>query len=137
MYAALASFGQGHLASAASIWADALVGSIQVGNLRGAAGSVEGNAYIDIHRGEFEIATWRLGAAAAVRERSSLPLFKFWRSHHAAACAAARSALGEGEFERAFSQGARARVETAINQSLARLQQYASLLQATNKPVGS
>jgi non-specific serine/threonine protein kinase len=137
MYAGLASFGLGDLARAASIWADALVRSIQVRNIRGAAGSVEGNAYIDVRRGEFETAAWRLGAAESVRERSCLPLFKFWRPHHAQACAAARTALGDKEYDRAFSQGRRSRIETALNQTLSSLQQYAVSSQVANSAVGS
>jgi predicted ATPase/DNA-binding winged helix-turn-helix (wHTH) protein len=128
MYAGLASFGLGRLSNSAAIWSDALVRSIQVHNIRGAAGSIEGSAYIDVERGEYETAAWRLGAAQGVRERSSLPLFEFWRAHHARACEAARAALGEDEYERSFSQGARARVETAINQAHARLQHYAMTL---------
>jgi non-specific serine/threonine protein kinase len=128
MYAGLASFGQDDLRKAAAIWADAMVGSIQVRNIRGAAGSIEGSAYIDVQRGEFATAAWQLGAAQTVRERSSLPLFKFWRPHHAQACAAARAGLGDEEYERSFQQGARGRVEIAINQAHTRLQQYAAKL---------
>ena len=127
MYAGLCSYALGDLPAAASMWSQSLQRSIRLRHVRGAAGSIEGTAYLDIRRGEFATGAWGLGAAQAVRDATSMPLLEFWRPHHAAAVAAAREALGSAQFEQAWAQGAHVRTETAVNQAVSRLRQHATL----------
>lgn len=122
MYVGLAAFGSGDPARAATLWNEAMARSIELRHLRGSAGAIEGAAYLAASRGEASTAAWLLGAAAAIRAQSA-PLFGFWHPYHDEACHGARAALGEADYAREYSQGARTRFEVAVNLAHAWLRQ--------------
>jgi predicted ATPase/DNA-binding winged helix-turn-helix (wHTH) protein len=129
MYIGLSLFRLGDYAAAAREWQEALRNANAVSHLRGAAGSVEGCAYIAERCGHAEEACRFLGAAEQIRQRAQSPLFSFWYRHHAAAQAALRSQLGDACYQTAVLAGARMHSEDAINQAALRLRQFGQSLE--------
>ena len=91
---------------AAGQWLDAMRNAVAVGHSRGAAGSIEGCAYIAERRDKWVQACRLLSAAAEIRKRTEMPLFSFWYRHNEAANAALRSSLGRQGYETAIAEGA-------------------------------
>jgi non-specific serine/threonine protein kinase len=107
---ALQRFYLGDFAGAAQDWLSDLEGFTRFQNWRGAAGCVEGTAYLAVERGEPAMAARFLAAAARVRELTGAPLFVQWRKAQELARLKARDALGD-VFEPAQRDGAVARFE--------------------------
>lgn len=124
MYIGLSLFRRGDFAATALEWREAMHNANSVGHLRGAAGSVEGCAYIAERLGHAEEACRYLGAAERIRQRAGSPLFSFWYRHNEAAHAALRSKLGIPHYEAAVLAGSRMRSEDAVNQASQRLQLF-------------
>lgn len=124
MYVGLSLFRLGDHAAAAREWYEAMRNANSVGHLRGAAGSVEGCAYIAERFGHAAEACRFLGAAQRIRERAQSPLFSFWYGHNEMAHAALRSKLGAAEYEAALLEGARMHSEDALNAAARRLRQF-------------
>ena len=87
---------------------------------RGAAGCVEGAAYLAAGRGEHECAARFLAAAARVRELTGAPLMPQWRKAQQVAEWKAQEALGP-EFKRMQQTGASARFEDVVAEARALL----------------
>ena len=66
------------------------------------------------HAGSHREAARLFGAAEAIRERMGAVRFKIWDTGHDASVAVFRDALGEGDFESAWAEGAALSVEEAI-----------------------
>lgn len=109
---------------AADDWLFALDYSARLQIARGAAGCVEGAAYLAIDNGKFALATRFLAAAGKVRGMT-VPIFAQWNQAHEPAGKKARDALGE-EFEPAQRQGTAARFEDIVAQARAYLEGTAS-----------
>jgi len=107
---ALQRFYLGDLGGAAQDWLSDLEGFTRFQNWRGAAGCVEGAAYLAVERGEPAMAARFLAAAARVRELTGAPLFAQWRKAEELAKLKARDALGDA-FVDAQAGGAAARFE--------------------------
>ncbi|HTT04411.1 MAG TPA: winged helix-turn-helix domain-containing protein [Steroidobacteraceae bacterium] len=125
MYFGLALFRSGKPAGAAAQWLAGMKQAARVGHLRGIAGSVEGCAYLAEKRAEPGKAARFLAVAETVRERMKIPLFKFWRPHHAEVETSLRSTLGPGQYELVVQQARRAREEDIFDEVRAVLEQYA------------
>jgi DNA-binding CsgD family transcriptional regulator len=54
------------------------------------------------------------GAAAAIRQRMGIVRFKVWDADYEASVAALRSAMGEGDFDEAWAEGAAMSTDEAI-----------------------
>jgi non-specific serine/threonine protein kinase len=117
MYVGLSLFRRGDYAAAALEWHEAMRNANSVGHLRGAAGSVEGCAYIAERLGYAQEACRYLGAAEQIRRRAGSPLFSFWYRHNEAAHAALRSKLGSACYEASVLEGSRMHSEDAVNQA--------------------
>jgi hypothetical protein len=124
MYIGLGLFRRGDLAPAAAVWLEAMRNAIDVGHVRGAAGAIEGCAYIAERMGKADHAGRLLSAAAEIRKRTEMPLFSFWYQHNEAANAALRTALGAQRHEEAIGMGARMRQEDAVNEAAALLRDF-------------
>jgi len=124
VYIGLSLFRLGHLAAAAREWQEAMRNANSVGHLRGAAGSVEGCAYIAERFGHAEEACRFLGAALQIRQRAQSPLFSFWYRHNEAAHVALRSKLGIAGYEASLRAGARMHSEDALNEAARWLRQF-------------
>lgn len=118
---ALQRFYLGDSRGAAQDWLADLDGFTGFQNWRGAAGCVEGAAYLATECGEFVQAARFLGAAAHVRDWTGAPLFPQWRKAQELVKKKAREALGP-EFERARQAGASARFEDIAAEARALLQ---------------
>ncbi len=126
MYLGLAHFRLGDLRAAASHWRDAARIAILLGHVRGAAGSIEGCAYLEVAHGRPREAAVLLGAAEAIRVRT-VPLYRWWCGHHDEAMAAVVATLGAEEASQRIDAGARMREEDAINGAVATLVHYAAV----------
>jgi non-specific serine/threonine protein kinase len=124
MYIGLAHFALSHYRQAADQWLLSLNHSISLGNVRGMAGCIEGCGYLASQAGEWHSAARLLAAAGVIRERTQLPLFKFWCPHLDVAMRDLRSHLGPTELEASWQSGAGLRHENAANEALALLRSY-------------
>jgi non-specific serine/threonine protein kinase len=124
MYLGLAQFRLGDLRAAAHHWREAASIAIPLGHVRGAAGAMEGCAYLEVAHGRMEEAAILLGAAEAIRTRT-IPLYRWWLRHHDDAMAAVVATLGAEEAQRRLEEGARMREEDAINSAVATLVRHA------------
>ena len=124
MYIGFARFRLGDLGAAARHFCESVRIAIPLGHVRGAAGGIEGCAYIDVKHGRHREAAILLGAAQGIRMRT-IPLFRWWLGHHDEAMAAVRAALGEQQLARCLEEGARMHEEDAINATVASLARYA------------
>jgi predicted ATPase/DNA-binding winged helix-turn-helix (wHTH) protein len=123
-YVGLAKFGIQDFGSAAAHWRDALLKSIEIRHPRGAAGCVEGCAYLVARRGEAAAAARYMGTAAKIREASGSPLNQFWVLAHVQVASDLRDSLGDQVFEALHASGWAAREEDIYNeveQTLAQL----------------
>lgn len=103
----------GHWRRAAHDWLHDLDIFIPRQQWRGAAGCVEGAAYIAAAHGQFESAARFLAVAARIRELTGAPLMPQWRKAQRSAERKTQHALGP-EFERARQAGASARFEDVV-----------------------
>lgn len=126
MYLGLAHFALGQNSRAAQVWLTSLNLSISLGNVRGMAGSIEGCGYLASLAGEWRTAARLLAVARAIRERTQLPLFSFWRPHLEATMHDLRSHLRPAELEESWQSGAALRHEDATNEALALLRSYST-----------
>ena len=124
MYISLCLFRRGDLEQAAARWLEAMRIGIEVGHVRGVAGSIEGCGYIAAQLGKPEQACRLLGAAAEIRRRAGSPLFKFWYRHNEEANAALLVALGRERHGAAITAGTRMRYEDAVNETAALLSEF-------------
>ena len=92
---------------------------------RGAAGCVEGAAYLAVECGRCREAARFLAAAARVRDWTGAPLMPQWRKAQQAALRNARETLGAAEFERAQQAGAVARFENVVAEARVMLAEIA------------
>jgi predicted ATPase/DNA-binding winged helix-turn-helix (wHTH) protein len=142
-YIGLAQFALGRHAQAAHQWLLSLNLSIIVGNVRGMAGAIEGCGYLASQIGEWRIAARLLAAAQVIRERTQLPLFKFWWPHRDAAMRDLRLHLSPAEFDASWESGTALRHEHATNEAAGLLRSYSQASTArqahmeTNRPSGS
>jgi predicted ATPase/DNA-binding winged helix-turn-helix (wHTH) protein len=125
VYIGLACLELGETQRAAQQFLAGLHDAIDVRNLRGMAGSVEGCAYIAIERGMYAEGIEMLGSAAGIRDRTGVPLFGFWLPRNDRAHDAARQALGETAYAARFAAGERMRDEDSISRVVALLQAFA------------
>jgi predicted ATPase len=143
MYVGLALFELGRYREAADQWLVSLKLSTSVANVRGMAGSMEGCGYLACQTGEWRTAARLLSAARVIRERTELPLFRFWWPHQEAALRNLRSNLSATELEDSWRSGSVLRHEDAANEALALLHSYSRPAAAdedqtiVNRPVGS
>lgn len=135
MYIALSLYFLGEDSAAATQFLVALNEAAAVFTPRGMAGSMEGCGYLAIRRGERADAARFLAAAAAIRERTGVPLFNFWVPTHEAVHASLRAELGSEAYEAQSQAGRRMRDEDAANEVRARLQLYSA--GTANTPAGS
>lgn len=126
MYIGLALLGLGDDVQAAAEFYTALLLALEVGNARGAAGSVEGCAYLSARRGWCAEAARFMGLASQVRERTALPLFMSWLPRREEALRAVRAALGPVKADALLAEGKTLREEEVFNQALKLLRQIAS-----------
>ncbi|HJU08422.1 MAG TPA: winged helix-turn-helix domain-containing protein [Rhodanobacteraceae bacterium] len=118
---ALQRFYLGDLPGAAQDWlVDLDVFFTRFQHWRGAAGCVEGTAYLAAELGRFEDAARFLAAAARVRNWTGVPLLPQWRKAQKIAERKAQEALGS-EFKRAQQAGASARFEDVVTEARALL----------------
>jgi len=110
---ALQRFYLGDLRGATQDWLADLEWFAGIQNWRGAAGCVEGTAYLAAERGEAAKAARFLGAAARVRDWTGAALFEQWQKAQHIADRKARAALGPA-FEQARQAGASARFEDVV-----------------------
>jgi non-specific serine/threonine protein kinase len=125
IYIGLALLGLGSDVDAAHEFYTALLLALEVGNARGAAGSVEGCAYLCARRGWCAEAARLLGLAREVRERTALPLFASWTSHHEEALRTVRNVLGVEQTETLLAEGKSSREEEVCNETLQLLRRIA------------
>lgn len=123
---ALQRFHLGDAAGAAQDWLYDLGVFISLQNWRGAAGCVEGTAYLAAGSGGFDTAARFLAAAARVRDWTGAPLMPQWRKAQQVAVREARQALGAAEFERTQQAGAAARFEEVVAEARVLLSQIAA-----------
>jgi hypothetical protein len=100
--------------------------AIAVGHVRGAAGAIEGCAYIAACTGNAGHACRLLSAAAEIRKRTEMPLFSFWYRHNEEANAALRASLDPQLHEEAVVEGARMRQEDVVNEAAALLREFSA-----------
>ncbi len=114
----LQRFYEGHTRRAAALWTECVPLQQQLGHRRGTAGCLEGLGYVAVNRGKPERAARLLGAAEAWREATGAPLLPHWYPAHDRYVAAAREALGEAAFTRAWAAGRTGSLETAVDEAL-------------------
>lgn len=135
---ALQHFYLGNWEGAAQDWLSDLDIFIPIHNWRGAAGCVEGAAYLAAERGEYECAARFLAAAARVRDWTGAPLMPQWRKAQQAVERDSKRALGT-EYDGVRRAGAAARFEDVVMQARALLTEMAIQPERTgaNNPSGS
>jgi non-specific serine/threonine protein kinase len=131
VYIGLGLFRRGDDAAAAAQWRESMNMALAVGHIRGAAGAIEGCAYLAERAGRRPEACRLLGAAARIRARTGIPLFSFWIRHHAAAHVALRAALGDARHREAVLAGQQMREEDACNAAAGLLRELAGELEAS------
>lgn len=130
MYIGLALFRRGDYALAASQWLEAMRNAIAVSHARGAAGSVEGCAYLAARMDDPTVAARLLSAAAEIRRRTGMPLFSFWVRHNEEVTAELVKSLGAARYSEAVTEGIRLRQEDVVNEA-------ASLLRVLSAGAGA
>ena len=135
----LQRFYLGNWRGAARDWLSDLDVFIPFLNWRGAAGCVEGAAYLAAETGKFEPATRFLAAAARVREWTGAPLMPQWQKAQRFAVRKTEEAMGR-EFVRVHETGVSMRFEDAVAEARALLAGIATLQPprtGANSPSGS
>lgn len=87
----------------------------------------EGCAYIAAGLGRCSEAAELLGIAAQLRERTGVPLFRFWLPHHERAHLESRRVLGQCDYEERLRAGRAIRDEDAVTKTDALLREFAAL----------
>lgn len=137
---ALQRFYLGNRWGAAQDWLSDLDVFIPIQHWRGAAGCVEGTAYLVAESGKFRQATRFLAAAARVRDWTGAPLMPQWRKAQQVALRKVREAWSAGEFERMQQAGAAARFEDVVAEArvlLAEIVAAQAPRSGASKPSGS
>jgi predicted ATPase/DNA-binding winged helix-turn-helix (wHTH) protein len=124
MYIGLSLFRMADYPAAAVQWNEALRTALEVGHLRGIAGSMEGCAYIAAIRGQHDIACRLLSGAEKMRQRAASPLFSFWLGHNERANSTLLHAMGQQRYEAALQAGTRMRDEDLTNEAMALLSEF-------------
>jgi hypothetical protein len=140
MYIGLSLFRMAEYPAAAVQWNEALRTALEVGHLRGIAGSLEGCAYIAAIRGQNDVACRFLSGAGKMRQRTASPLFSFWLGHNEAANPTLLQAMGQHRYEAALQAGTRMRDEDLTNEAMALLSEFGAEIPiqgAPKIPVGS
>jgi non-specific serine/threonine protein kinase len=135
----LQRFYLGNWQGAARDWLADLDVFIPFLNWRGAAGCVEGAAYLAVQAGRFEHAARFLSAAARVREWTGGPLMPQWQKAQQITVHGAREALGDA-FAPVQRAGASMRFEDAVAEARALLTEVAGLQpvrSGASNPAGS
>ncbi|MEO8999567.1 MAG: winged helix-turn-helix domain-containing protein [Rhodanobacter sp.] len=135
----LQRFYLGDLPGAAQDWRLALDTFVELEHWRGAAGCVEGAAYLASERGEAHRAARFLAAAAHLRELTDAPLMPQWRNAQAVAQQKACDELGQ-TFKQVQQEGAAARFEKIADEARALLENIAAahpLRTGSSSPSGS
>jgi non-specific serine/threonine protein kinase len=122
---ALQRYQMGDVRGAAKDWLHMLGLSITLQHRRGAAGCIEGAAYLALKQGDTRSAAGWLAAAGFVRELTGAPLFPQWHKVHAEAEARSIEVLGDA-FKAVHEQGVAARLEDVVEQTRALLSKLAS-----------
>jgi len=104
----------GNWQGAAQDWLSDLDVFIPIHHWRGAAGCVEGAAYLAAESGQFEQTARFLAAATRVRDWTGAPLMPQWLKAQRIAVRKARQALSATEFERVQQAGAATRFEDVV-----------------------
>jgi predicted ATPase/DNA-binding winged helix-turn-helix (wHTH) protein len=136
---ALQRFYIGDLRGAARDWLPCLDAFIRAQHMRGAAGVVEGTAYLAAERGDFPEAARFLAAAARMRRITGGPLVPQWREAQMIAEKKTNDAMGT-EFERAQQSAVAARFEDVVGEARALLARIADAQPAradASNPSGS
>jgi predicted ATPase/DNA-binding winged helix-turn-helix (wHTH) protein len=126
LYLGLVQFCQANWREAAREWLTGMRMGLPLGNMRGAAGSIEGCGYLCCREHDWLTAARMLAAAAQIREHTGIPLFRFWLPQHYAALEEIRAHIAAPQFDAAWSSGRDARQEVMTNEAMSRLQQIAS-----------
>lgn len=126
VYIGLVHYELGEWQPAAQRLLDGLRTAAGYRNVRGMAGSVEGCGYIAVELGLHAQAAEMLGAAAAMRDRTAVPLFNFWVRHNQHAHAAARRALGSKAYAEHVAIGKQMRDEDSIHRAASMLRSFAA-----------
>jgi hypothetical protein len=140
MYIGLSLFRMADYPAAAVQWNEALRTALEVGHLRGIAGSMEGCAYIAAIRGQHDVACRLLSGAEKMRQRAASPLFSFWLGHNERANSTLLQAMGQQRYEAALQAGTRMRDEDLTNEAMALLSEFGaetSVQGAAKIPAGS
>ncbi|MGH8303246.1 MAG: ATP-binding protein [Steroidobacteraceae bacterium] len=117
VYLSLALIGLRRYSTAAVVLYEAIITSIELRNIRGAAGCVECCGYLCERLGRWQEAARLLSAARAIRERTEVPLFNFWLPYNRAAHAALEARMGAAEYAACSRVGTTMREEEAINET--------------------
>jgi len=125
MYRALAHYRLDHRSEAARHWLAAIEFVTGLSNIRGVAGSIEGGGYLAGAVGEFEASARLMAAAAAIRERSGIPLFRFWLRAHAEAELRLEAGLDAAALAACREAGRQARPEEIVAETITRLREWA------------
>ena len=125
MYRALAHYRLDHRSEAARHWLAAFEFLTGLSNIRGVAGSIEGCGYLAGAVGELEVSARLMAAAAAIRERSGTPLFRFWLQAHAEAEMRLEAGLDASALAARREAGRQARPEEIVAETIARLREWA------------
>src|SRR6202012_3499261 len=96
-----------------------------VSNIRGVAGSIEGCGYLAGVEGELEASARLMAAAAAIRERSGIPLFRLWLQAHAQAQRRLEAGLDAAALAACRDAGRQARPEDIVAETITRLREWA------------
>src|SRR6185312_2989694 len=130
----------GNWQGAAQDWLSDLDVFIPIHHWRGAAGCVEGAAYLAAESGQFEQTARFLAAATRVRDWTGAPLMPQWLKAQRIAVRKARQALSATEFERVQQAGAATRFEDVVAEArvmLAEIVATQAPCSGASKPYGS
>ena len=125
MYRALAHYRLDHRTDAARHWLAAFEFVTGLSNIRGVAGSIEGCGYLAGVAGELDASARLMAAAAAIRERSGVPLFRLWSRAHAQAQRRLEAGLDAAALAACRDAGRQARPEDIVAETIARLREWA------------
>ena len=133
MYRALSYHGLGDAANAARCWLSAFEFVTGLANIRGVAGSIEGCAYLAGAAGDLATSARLLAAAETIRERSDVPIFRFWLAPQAVARRRLDDALTMADWVRLRDAGRQARYEDVVAETVACLRAIGAALDPTSR----
>lgn len=118
IYMGLCNYFLGRWNAAARSARMALVGHVAVRNTRGISGCIELSAYLMHAWGRPALAQRYLAAAGRMRERTGVPLFRFWLEPHTKVDVDLRRSLGEQAAQRIADEAMREREELLMAEVL-------------------